>query len=75
MIDKICIHYGVCERREYCKDEYCEDYMPKRPQGEWIARNNNNPHCSYFQCSVCGIKKKYTHNFCPICGADMRGEK
>ena len=27
-----------------------------------------------FQCSECGEKYVYQHNYCPNCGADMRGE-
>ena len=43
---------------------------PKK--GKWIERNSVSPHCVYFQCNMCGTTKKYTHNFCPNCGADMR---
>jgi hypothetical protein len=46
---------------------------PKRKTGEWV--------CSYkgtiaegLRCSVCG-KHGYRSNFCPNCGADMRGEQ
>lgn len=41
--------------------------------GEWI---NKNGHTHY--CSVCGFEETewYTkdYNFCPHCGADMRGK-
>lgn len=43
---------------------------PQRIKGKWI----NN--C---RCSVCGYSdKNYSdapNNFCPVCGADMRGEE
>ena len=44
-----------------------------RPQGEWAFDEKGN-----FYCDQCG---KYPHdqyattNFCPNCGADMRGDK
>lgn len=47
------------------------DIEPKH--GEWI---NKNGHTHY--CSVCGFEETewYTkdYNFCPHCGADMRGK-
>lgn len=44
-------------------------------KGEWINsyinRYGHPCHC----CSVCGFKASYQDkNFCPNCGADMRGE-
>ena len=26
----VCIHYKVCERREYCNDRDCEDYKENK---------------------------------------------
>ena len=54
----------------------------ERPQGEWVKLYHENPYAcddygrSYVKCSICG----QTHgtddsDFCPNCGADMRGEK
>ena len=48
---------------------------PKR--GKWIEGN----HANYWKCSECGevtmesVMGKPRHNFCPNCGADMRGEQ
>ena len=41
--------------------------------GEWIRKDNT------LECPICGaygtdIKGEYVFNFCPNCGADMRGE-
>ncbi len=41
--------------------------QPKR--GEWIKM-----HWKAFRCSVCKRVSEYSTNFCPNCGADMRGE-
>lgn len=42
--------------------------------GEWIEEQN-----CYYRCSVCGkhypsFRDNMEYNFCPNCGADMRGE-
>lgn len=43
-----------------------------RDKGEWIAY----PDCGVTRCSVCdwSIEEAWYSNFCPNCGADMRGE-
>lgn len=57
-----------------------EDYLirlsstqPERKKGKW------NPFdVPWYQCSVCGAvreQKAFMENFCPNCGADMRGEQ
>lgn len=38
-----------------------------RPKGEWVVENHE------VVCSVCGQNNLET-NFCPNCGADMRGD-
>ena len=47
--------------------------FPEREKGEWI---HNGSHWEYrFNCSKCGYKLfEEPTNFCPNCGADMRGE-
>lgn len=58
-------------------EEGKKDAQPERKKGKWIEKEY-----SPFYCSVCGtyqysasweIKNK-EYNFCPRCGADMRGE-
>lgn len=40
-----------------------------RPQGKWIDDGGIE------KCNQCGERKEFPHwNFCPNCGADMRGE-
>ena len=58
--------------------------QPKRMKGRWLP-DNNFAYEMRFVCSVCkesevvptiGFKKyKPIWNFCPNCGADMRGEQ
>ena len=55
---------------EYGKNE-------KRPEGEWIEQKNY-PYqkCNLqlgYECNQCGTENPYKANFCPNCGADMRG--
>ena len=38
--------------------------------GHWVAQLNGDIFCSY-----CGEEQDFSSNFCPNCGADMRGEK
>lgn len=49
-------------------------------KGEWLPQDHNKTNGMtstavyyYPKCSVCGHCGNYT-NFCPNCGADMRGE-
>lgn len=47
------------------------DVQPVR-RGEWV--DNGIPESMLSACSVCGFPcGAYTFNFCPNCGADMRG--
>ena len=60
--------YGSCfKEKEKVKDD--------RPRGEWIyERPNGKTYSDFVFCSVCHENNKfYKSNFCPNCGADMRG--
>lgn len=53
---------------------------PERKKGGWIKEYWNSEHTR--KCSACNItqtvtiyKGKVNFNFCPYCGADMRGEE
>ena len=65
----------------YLDDCYCE--MPsldvrENVKGEWIT--HKNAEISYdrmitnYECNSCHTWSRYHSNFCPNCGADMRGE-
>ena len=52
------------------------EFEIKRPQGEWIKDEEHSITIEMFKCSICGCWGGANHfNFCPNCGADMRGEK
>lgn len=39
----------------------------RRPHGKWIIEHD------WVHCFPCGHEQNYPSNFCPNCGADMRG--
>ena len=51
--------------------------MTERPQGEWIYTPDIHDLTEYegITCSCCGYDSVGDYNFCPNCGALMRGEK
>lgn len=82
MICDDCFHKDVCRLDGNEILEWCSAMMPsadvvKVKHGEWI-----NPEMGYEVCSVCGYcfavydehDYQIERNFCPKCGADMRGE-
>lgn len=55
---------------------------PEREKGKWIPQDHNKTTgyattlvYYYSKCSECGHTGDFSMNFCPNCGADMRGEK
>ena len=48
-----------------------------RPQGEWIKHKNAEEICgtliSNYECSLCHEWQTLISNFCPSCGARMKG--
>jgi hypothetical protein len=61
-------------------NEYLIALRDTRPQGEWITQEGYDGD-EYYECSVCkdafvlmaGTPKENNYNYCPNCGADMRG--
>lgn len=49
---------------------------PQRPQGEWIIDGHHIRcnRCNEYICNTDREGNKIPNNFCPNCGADMRGE-
>ena len=49
--------------------------LSERPKGEWIDTGSKEEYwAEEYQCPICG-EKDHWHNYCPNCGADMRGGK
>lgn len=48
----------------------------KQKKGKWIGEPKDGIEAMFFnpKCSVCGFESAEVKNFCPNCGADMRGE-
>lgn len=49
----------------------------ERKKGKWRERYTNttdNEAIGFYSCSECGFRDGWNTNFCPNCGADMRGE-
>ena len=61
-------------------DEICE-VLGRLPSaepvrhGKWIPIMGLNHQNEKFICSECKCQSDYKWNFCPNCGADMRGEE
>lgn len=47
----------------------------ERPQGEWIWLGDNPNSNHKWSCNKCGRGVKEQENFCPNCGAAMRGKE
>ena len=70
----------------FCVLENLPSVQPERKTGRWIYGEDDVAMCDGYHCSECGFfvpwdyKRKFIdyiedYNFCPHCGADMRGEK
>ena len=86
MTCKDCIHRDVCYKRESVPDENyaekCGDFisdkvLEERPKGEWELFNSY-----YRKCNKCERMVGFDYadpdhgnwfNFCPNCGAEMKG--
>ena len=52
--------------------------QPERKRGKWLPENRTMD--AFWVCSACGFPSEahaanIIYNFCPNCGADMRGEE
>lgn len=53
--------------------EECEDAEPERKKGKWKLNKDGNWACSFCEFDPYHDNMKGM-NYCPNCGADMRGE-
>ena len=64
--------YALCDSIEELIEKLPS--AQERKKGEWITKSTNGE--MFDVCSVCGyVEWDEPHNFCPNCGADMRGEE
>lgn len=72
--------YGFVDRNATAEALHANGYC-KQSEGEWIvkkltstSKRGREINYSTHQCSVCGTwNGRYTNNFCPNCGAKMKG--
>jgi hypothetical protein len=50
-----------------------KEVQPERKKGKWIDKSGGIEG-AWNYCSVCGEQAIDLYDFCPNCGADMRGE-
>lgn len=74
--EKLCNQQRWEEADEYQRiiDRFIAFAQPERKKGTWIFYTNNSSGKSCYVCNKCKaeLDSRYT-NFCPNCGADMRG--
>lgn len=79
-----CIHKAVCSKFAATGGHVreCEHFKEGR-RAEWLGRQLDNFRKYEVQCPFCGwigienydsYNDPTTFNFCPYCGADMRGD-
>ena len=73
--DIACKDCSMCTEDGRCRVEEWIDKFPSadRPQGEWIEQEDDYHH--YWECSECGmgVGLDDIRNYCPNCGAKMKG--
>lgn len=90
-LDSITLDFNARERLQQIRDEAREilNSIQKLPSaqhtGRWIGRHErgilSNPDSITYECSECGYSVYTVYgmprltNFCPWCGAEMKGEE
>ena len=81
-----CLHVAACmawnNGRLYDADAtHCVNFQPAadvRPvvRGKWIWTVADDEYLGeYWKCNLCGEHSYIGYNYCPNCGADMRGDQ
>lgn len=58
--------------------EHAPTIVPERKRGRWRRKLVDSGFNADWYCSECGWKtilEEHGYNYCPNCGADMRGEQ
>lgn len=72
--DGSCSKAGADIREMLDELEDMPSAQPERPKGEWMV--SHIPDSMLWECNQCGFDcGAHSFNFCPNCGADMRGEQ
>ena len=66
--NEVCQYYAIPPHKDRCNDKDTLDDLI--PQGEWIDVNGDG---SLWKCNNCGEKSCCKGNYCPDCGAKMKG--
>lgn len=67
------IHLEMC-MEEALDTEYLPSAQPERKKGKWRVVSRQADSFTAYRCSECNELVYARTNFCPNCGADMRGE-
>lgn len=68
------ILWNSCMHNEETKEAYNVLKNNTRQQGRWVFKSSGLGY-GYMKCNQCDFSnfRKVNYNFCPHCGADMRG--
>lgn len=69
---------GNWKASRYTKElEKLDPVQPERKKGKWTIDEDCEGKSRMVTCNLCGYEEFNWHNpnFCPNCGADMRGEQ
>lgn len=67
-------HNKVCENMARRHQAEILELTADRPQGEWIEVEENWRHqIEFWKCSECEFAVSSMYNYCPNCGAHMKG--
>lgn len=60
---------------QYLREDFISPAEPERKNGYWIVKEEDwRKQLEWDECSECGFATTKQYNFCPNCGADMKGD-